>query len=115
MQRKRRKQKIEKKEYKFNISATSVLIGLSIFIFISTQLIYLSMFGTRGSDITHVKKEKDETVEEIRILDNEISELSSYMHVTKEAEDKLGLVKTSDVHIIPWGDETVGSSLGSDE
>lgn len=82
------------------LKSAMVLFATAIFILVMTQMVYLSMLGTKGSDITSIVNEKKEILSEMRRVEDEISQMKSLIRLHKVAYDDLGLVKVSDVRLL---------------
>jgi len=82
------------------LKSAMVLIATGIFILVMTQMVYLSMLGTKGSDLTSIVNEKNEILSEIRNVEDEISQMKSLVRLHKVAYGDLGLVKVSEVRLL---------------
>ncbi|MCA9382389.1 hypothetical protein KC660_03215 [Candidatus Dojkabacteria bacterium] len=85
---------------KIKVSPTAFLIILSLVIFVFTQLIYLSLFGTKGRDISEVQFERESINQEIQQIQQKIANLNNLENVERVAVDELGMVKGSEVRYI---------------
>lgn len=82
------------------LKSAIVLFATGVFILIMTQMVYLSVLGTKGSDLTSIVNEKKEIQSEIRKVEEEISQMKSLIRLHKVAYDDLGLVKVSEVRLL---------------
>jgi hypothetical protein len=95
------KEVVKTESMKLNgFKSAMVLFATAIFILVMTQMVYLSMLGTKGSDLTSIVNEKKEILSEMRSVEDEISEMKSLIRLHKMAYDDLGLVKVSEVRLL---------------
>lgn len=99
---------------KFRISPTVFLIILSISIFVFTQLVYLSLFGTKGRDISELQLARDDVNQEIQQMQQKIANLNNIANIEKIAAHQLGMIKGSQVRYIDT-ENRVSSNLNLDK
>lgn len=85
---------------RFRMSPTVFLILLSISIFVFTQLVYLSLFGTKGRDISELQLARDGVNQEIQQMQQKIANLNNIANIEKIAAGQLGMVKGTQVRYI---------------
>jgi cell division protein FtsB len=73
------------------------LLILSIVSFCTVHLVVSSVLDPRGKELRMLNSQKDQLVEENRVLQQEIAKMSSLSVVTGRAEKELGMEKADDV------------------
>lgn len=81
-----------------------MVLAASLVLFLLAQLLSLSVVGTKGAELAQIQSDQEETKEEIRLLESEISEATSLDRIEVIAKEKLGMVKTSDVKYLDGED-----------
>lgn len=88
----------KKKSFNFSLGKFSlVLLAFSIFSFCFIHLTVSSILDPRGKELRILEAQKEQLVEENRVLQQEIAKLSSLSVVIGRAQKDLGMEKAKDV------------------
>lgn len=88
----------QKRDRNFSLSKFSfLLLVTSIIAFCLVHLIVSSLLDPRGKELRMLNNQKDQLVEENRVLQQQIAKLSSLSVVVGRAEKELGMKKADDV------------------
>lgn len=88
----------KKKTFEVSLGRFSmVLVVLSVLSFFLVHLVVSSILEPRGKELRILESQKDQLVEENRVLEQEIAKLSSLSVVIGRAEKDLGMEEANDV------------------
>ena len=86
-----------------------IVLGIILVLTMIAQLTFLSMFGTRGKDVANIRQEQKELILENELLEAEINEYQSLLHVREVATEELGMIAVPEIEYITVN-ETVSSN-----
>lgn len=77
-----------------------IVLGIILVLTMVVQLTFLSFFGTRGSEVAHIRSQQKEYILENELLEAEISKKQSLVYIKKAAEDELGMITAGDIEYL---------------
>ena len=93
--------KFKKKKDPISVFAVIFAIGIGVgLIVISTKLYATTVYATKGDDIVNLEAERTQYVEMNKEIEAEIAQYQSIDRVQKDAQDRLGMVKATNVQYI---------------
>lgn len=100
----------KKKKFSFkNDLFIFTLITLVVFILI--QLASLGFFGTKGVEVSEIRRQQQELIDDNELLRANINELQSLSRVEKIAEEEFGMVKADSIDYISSDNQNLSSDL----
>lgn len=77
-----------------------IVLGIILVVTMLVQLAFLSIFGTRGSEVAEIRSRQKELILENELLEAEISKKQSLVRIKKVAEEELGMVQVAEIEYI---------------
>lgn len=97
---------IKKKSYKLSIF---IVLSFILVVAMLTQLAFLSIFGTKGSDVAEIRREQKELILQSEIYSAEISKMQSLQRIKQIAIEDMGMVDAGKLEYVS-GQESIGSN-----
>lgn len=85
------------KNYKLTIA---IVFGIILILAMLAQLTFLSIFGTKGSNVAQIRAEQKQLILENELCEVKISKMQSLNRIRKVATNELGMKKVEKVEYI---------------